>query len=34
MSDDDYKEMRHMTDEEVHEAALFDPDAQPLSTEH
>jgi len=33
VSDDDYEEMRNMTDEEVHEAALSDPDAQPLTEE-
>ncbi len=33
VTEDDYKEMRKMTDEEVHEAALSDPDAQPLTEE-
>lgn len=33
VSEDDYKDMRNMTDEEVHEAALSDPDAQPLTEE-
>ncbi|VAW86036.1 hypothetical protein MNBD_GAMMA18-560 [hydrothermal vent metagenome] len=33
VTDDDYKKMREMTDEEVHEAALSDPDAQPLTEE-
>lgn len=31
LTEDDYKEMRKMTDEEVHEAALSDPDAHPLT---
>jgi len=31
--EDDYKEALEMTEEEVHEAALSDPDAQPLTEE-
>lgn len=33
ITEDHYTKMRKMTDEEVHDAALSDPDAQPLSEE-
>ena len=33
VTDDDFKEARKMTDEEIHRAALSDPDAQPLTDE-
>ncbi|MBL1259747.1 MAG: hypothetical protein COB33_004340 [Thiotrichaceae bacterium] len=33
VKEDDYTKMREMTEEEVHEAALSDPDAQPLTSE-
>jgi len=32
-SDTDYSEFDKLTDEEVHQAALDDPDAQPLTEE-
>ncbi len=31
VNEDDYTKMREMTEDEVHEAALSDPDAQPLT---
>ena len=33
VTEEDYQQMRAMTDEEVHKAALSDPDAQPLTEE-
>ncbi len=32
-TEDHYKKARKMTEEEIHEAALSDPDAQPLTEE-
>ncbi len=33
VTDGHYKKMREMTEEDIHEAALSDPDAQPLTAE-
>lgn len=33
ITEDHYKKAREMTEEEIHEAALSDPDAQPLTEE-
>jgi len=33
ITEDHYKKAREITEEEVHEAALSDPDAQPLTSE-
>jgi len=33
ITEDHYKKAREITEEEVHEAALSDPDAQPLTEE-
>ncbi len=33
ITEDHYKKARKMTEEEIHEAALSDPDAQPLTEE-